>query len=339
LMKRIIRCRFFLFTMMLMIICVGTNIQQDKVNAVRRSTLKVKVTVSKNSQIIPSESNRSGVDIVNNAKVLYQVEVKAVCKYPNGAPVSRRKIKFSDPNTQTVKKVGWTAKTNANGIAYATYEVRGAVDFKVNATVDDEERNGDVRVDITGSGTETIDVIPKSKYEHKFRITAYCTAKESEYSGAKTSAPGLSGTYKKKFLEAVKVNGSGLTEGGENIIYNDATDKYSKNKPITASGTTPVANKTIAASSFCIPKLCVDGTWQRGCITIAGIEKDGKPIYYRAEDSGGDFWRKNDWNIDVYVGIGASKAEKFDARYNTDKNGKSDRMKVVTYLGNNKNLW
>ncbi len=295
---------------------------------------KTAVSISTDSQIIPTKSSRDNVNIINNGKVLYKIRVKAVVKNSRGNAIKNTAISFTDPNVSNVVRTSVDSKTDSNGVAYITYEVRGKQEskdfsFDVKATVNTALYSGTAKKSIT--------CLEKSSYNHKFKITCYFIPLESDYSGSTTTVSGISGyRFKEKFIEAVKVQGTGYSSNGFYVHY-DGNNTYSKHSsiPKTSSNTTPTEERTIAANNYIIPRYNNNGSYIRGCIRIGNHTQR-----YRNEDSGGDFDDNisSEWyNIDVFAGKGKTKLNKVVNQY-TDDNGNTQSLNVV-YLGNNKDLW
>lgn len=325
---KVSRFKFICSMVTIMIVATIFGVNNHVTKSLAAGKKEVTVKISKDDQFIPSKSSQDGVDLVKDGKILYKVKVKAVFTY-KGDPVIGLAVKFSDPDTKTVKLVSKNNQTNNKGAAYAWYEVRGQVDFKVKASVDSDNYS------YKGSKSATISPSKKAKYSHKFRVTFYYIPKEgdSEFTGSRISVPGISNyKFKKDFIEKVKNAGSGYSTHGFYIQYNESKKVFAKlsGKPKTASGTTPTENRTIAANNFTIPRKCVDGTWQRGCVKISNHD-----AYYRNEDTGGDFDENKSselYNIDIFAGEGAKKLKELTDKYDT-------AQETVKYLGNNQDLW
>ncbi|MDE6748671.1 MAG: 3D domain-containing protein [Lachnospiraceae bacterium] len=263
------------------------------------------ITLSKTEQIIPKTASQ---DLVNQGIILYKITVTAnVIDSSTGRAYANKPIIFGFNTNSKVKLVGSDTSTNSNGIAKAYYEVRGTTKFTVTAKCPNV--------------TKTLDITPAEScsYESSFYITAYIIALESDYSSSeKVEASGISDyKFRKKFLDAVKLNGSGYSSDNSFYIrYNSSTGKYEKKDPVTATGTTPTVNRTIAVDNYYIPRY--NTTKQYGCVDITNIGKR------KAEDAGGGI---SGYHIDVFVGNGTAKVNSF---------AYSNQYKSVKYLGNNK---
>lgn len=301
--------RFFSIIMLFCVISTSLLSTTSFVNA----ATPVTISLSYDSELIPT-SPITGWAIVSGGKVLYRVTVKATIY---GYGTHGHSMTFNDPNTSTVKYVGNSGIImeygSGVGTCYAFYEVRGLTPFSCTASINDGS--------FVGSSTSTITPQEACTYQSDFYITCYWTALESDYSGSyNTSMPGLSGLYKSNFVTAVRTEGSGYSHYNQYIRYNTSTGIYEYGNPVTASNTTPIANRTIAVDNRYIPRVNISGTgWLRGTVSIAGGV--GQRI---AEDSGGAI---NYWDIDVYTGLGIASAsnKSFDCTNQT-----------VNYLGNNK---
>lgn len=290
------------------------NVSRGGDEIVSNAATAVTISLSKTSEVIPTSSS-SGKLLVKDGLVLYKVTIKAVVKNSSGKSVVGVPVKFNDPNTDKVKLIGKSGSTDNNGACYAYYEVRQTTTFTCKATV-------------TGSysGSKSKDFSPavQADYASKFYITCYNTVKESECTGAKTGTfSGLAGKYKTDFVSKVNLNGSGYSESGKWIrTVTDASGNVTSHKfekPLTCTGTSPKAGRTIAVDWDYIPRVYVKdiSKWRRGCVAIADI---GNRV---AEDSGSAIQK---YRIDVYVGMGQSAVDNF-------KHSKT--YKKVTFMGNN----
>ncbi|MFD2670959.1 3D domain-containing protein [Marinicrinis sediminis] len=297
-----------LFTVVLILLCSSSYLIINQTKSHAATT--VGITLSYAYESIPSSSVNGWNIVDSNAQVLYKVTVKATVS-GGGYGIIGKYLTFSNPNTSSIKKIGTESSINTSYATYATYEVRGVQTFSVTASINDGT--------YIGSGTNNITNVLTANYQSTFYCTCYNTPDEKDFSGNRTAtATGITGKYKQSFLDAVKLNGSGWSQDSTWIRYNASTSNYSFTAPTTASGTTPVKNKTIAVDRYYIPRWAPSGTWQRGTVDISGV---GKRL---AEDAGGAI---NQYDIDIYMGVG--NAWKTDPICNNSN-------RSVTYLGNNK---
>lgn len=285
-------------------VCTEDNlVESDAINA----NNAYNISLVKTTQIIPSSSTQ---DLVNKGIILYKITVTATVRNTNGSIARNQAISFANyPQNANVKQVSYEGRTDSNGTAKAYYEVRGVTNFTVRAQC--------------GRTQKSLSITPNEKcdYENTFYLTAYIIALESDYSAStKVAAAGISNyKFRKEFLDAVKLNGSGYSDDNKFYIrYNASTGNYEKKDPVTATGTTPTVGRTIAVDNYYIPRY--NTTAQYGCVSIADVGKR------KAEDAGGGIKK---YHIDVFVGNGKAKANAF--AYN-------QKYKKVTYLGNNKNI-
>jgi 3D (Asp-Asp-Asp) domain-containing protein len=118
------------------------------------------------------------------------------------------------------------------------------------------------------------------------------TIKGVVYSGTITNPYSLSGTYCSSFIAEVKLQGSGVLAGGQDIQYDPSTNKITKVSQINgADGTPVVANKTVARSRSIIPT---------GGVHV-DIDQIGTNLL--ANDTGGDIVG---YRIDLYRGAGSA---------------------------------
>jgi len=260
------------------------------------------------SEVIPSQSS-SGGDLVDQGKVLYRVKIRASIISPTDSRRMGRTILFSS-NSSVAKCLTSSGLTNSNGIVYGNFEVRGNNSFQIAARIKDGEP-------LSGSATVIISPEVSAYYESPFKLTYYYIADEKDYTGSyDTPMPGIDGLYKSAFVQAVKLNGSGYTHTNRYVRY-IGNNRFEYGNPITASGTTPVAGRTIAVDNKYIPRYFNGSNWLRGKVDIAG----GVGIRI-AEDSGGAIVG---YHIDVFTGVGKSSA------LNTPWNNTYQKVK---YLGN-----
>lgn len=279
------------------------NAVTDEIKAV---AVRYNITMSKTAQIIPKSATQ---DLVNKGIILYKVTVTATVKDSRGKAAANKAITFTPSKNSKVKQVSYDRTTNAQGRAKAYYEVRGITNFTSTA------RCMGVTKNFSTQPTE------KCTYENKFYLTTYIIALESDYSSnKKVSADGISNyTFREEFLKAVKMNGAGYSSDNKfHIRYNSSTGKFEKGDPVTSSGTTPKAGRTIAVDNFYIPRY--NTTKQYGCVSITSVGKR------KAEDAGGAIKK---YHIDVFMGTGKAAENKFS--YNK-------QYKTVEYLGNNKSI-
>ena len=117
-----------------------------------------------------------------------------------------------------------------------------------------------------------------------------------KYSGTVTNPYGLAGTYCNAFIAEVKLQGSGVLNGGSDVQYN--AGKITKVTQILgADGTAVVANKTVARDRSIIPK---------GGIHV-DIDKIGTGLL--ANDTGGAILG---YRVDFYKGAGKAVCSNFN---------------------------
>ena len=244
------------------------------------------ITISQvGTQIIPTSPFKE--DLVQNAEVIYRFTYKVTAKRVNGQAVTNMPIQ-AFAYTGPIKGYKFTS-IDSSGAGYIDIDVRGAKNFTLYCILP----NSAVKSNKI-STTPTV----RANYQSTFYCTGYITVVESEYSGAVASAAGIPGaTFKAKFLDAVKINGSGKANSGKFLHYDDITCKFSYLNPTTATGTTPIKGKTIAVDPYYIPRAKVNGIWRRATVSIANI---GTRV---AEDGGGGI---KQYRIDVYNGLGKS---------------------------------
>lgn len=163
------------------------------------------------------------------------------------------------------------------------------------------------------SNTVSLSVPIQAKYDKAFYCTGYYTSLESDWSGEKVAVDSLGNdAYKKAFLEDTKMNGSGKAENGKYLHYDSTKKTFSYVNPVTVTGTTPTAGRTIAVDSYYVPRKPINGVWKRATVSIANIGTR------TAEDGGGAI---NGYHIDVYLGLG-----------NASRLGWTSTNRVVTLL-------
>lgn len=235
-------------------------------------------------------------DIVNRAEVIYRFKYQVTAKRADGKKITNRAI---TKVATTGPVVGYKCtKLDETGVGYIELDVRGANKFTMYCKL----RGGGARSNLIQK-KPTVSAV----YETKFYCTAYYTPIEKEFTGTRVRAPGISGTkFYDKFLDAVKMNGSGMALNGKYLHYSSSTGTFTYLKPTTATGTTPDASKTIAVDPYFIPRSRPDGTWKRAIVDIEGIG------LRRAEDGGGAI---KGYRIDVYVGLGKKSLAGFKNGY------------------------
>lgn len=263
------------------------------------------ITLAKVNQVIPEGNN-----LVSQGKVLYQAKYTITAKNEKGKAVSGKAVKCTVSGSGA-SVYSCDGKTNASGKAVIKIRKRAHGDITLKVTVGAK----------TKSFNSTIEK-PVS-YENGFKLTVYYTPVESEYTGSKVSATGVTGKYRSDFLNDVKMEGYGKTESGSYIGY--FSGKYSKSdKPLSCTGTGLKKEKTVAVDNTIIPRYKDNGIWQRATLSIHGL-----PYYRCAEDNGGGI---TGYHIDVYAGVG-KKA------YNNLRKSIASSAYTVTYQGNNVNVW
>lgn len=277
---------------------------------IAKAATSLAVTVTYSYQSIPRSVYTPGWSIVSQGVVLYNVRVTA--KVTNGGvPVSGVRLSFSNTNSSYVSYVVDSNPTDYNGQVNVWYEVRGTTSFTCTATVND--------TNYYGTGSSTITPTLACYYDPTFYLSYYCIASEAnDYTGAyDTTIPGISGYYKKAFVDDLKIQGSGYSHYGQYIKYNSGS--YSiVSYPTTYSNTNVTAGKTIAVEINYVPLYFSGSTWLRAKVGIGGVGDR------QAEDIGGGV---SSWHIDVFTGIGKSSGS-----------GLSwvGTYQYVNYYGNNK---
>jgi len=268
------------------------------------------VSASKISQTIPKSASQ---DLVNKGIILYKIGVSIMVRYTNGRPVANRAISFGVPSKTNIKSIKiltseTSTSTDSSGSAKVYFEVRGHGEFTLQTSCDGIRNNS------------TIKVVESCYYQSPFYITAYVIALESDYNDVKVTANGIPNyKFREKFLDAVKLNGSGhSTDNNFYIRYNKTKNQFEKGNPITSSGTKPTVNRTIAVDNYYIPRYNTDK--QYGCVNIYNVGN------FKAEDAGGAIKR---YHIDIFVGEGNNAWKSYPHQ---------DTNKTVKYLGNNKNI-
>lgn len=236
-------------------------------------------------QIIPETPFKE--DLVKNAEVIYRFRYKVTAKRVNNQVVTNlpiASIGYTGPVT------GWKfTSINSGGVGYIDVDVRGAHNFTLFCRLSTSNVKSN-----TVSATPTV----RANYAKGFYCTGYNTALESDYTGTKKSAPGIAGdTFAVDFLADVKLNGSGKANNGKYLHYNSSSQTYSYQSPITATGTTPTVDRTIAVDPYYIPRAKVNSVWKRAIVSIANV---GTRV---AEDGGSAI---AGYRIDVYMGLGRS---------------------------------
>lgn len=243
----------------------------------------IEIDIYRSGYLVPDSTPLLNKGVVSDGIITYQIRV-GILVTNNGTATANQSVTWSTSASSTnARFVSGDSSTNSYGQAFAYFHVRDLSSFPVSVTC------GGV------TATETIVIPTDQLYDSYFDITYYITADENDYDGSKTeSVDGISGLFKPKFLSAVRLNGSGRASDGRFLKYYNGT--YSLETPTTASGTTPVVDKTIAVDPFYIPMVNRNG-WKRGVVDImsTGLR--------RAEDTGGAI---DEFHIDVYVGVGKS---------------------------------
>ncbi len=240
-------------------------------------------------QIIPEAAIKE--NLVSNAEVIYRIRYKVTARKVNNEPVVNHRIDYVE-YTGPVKGIKCT-NTDSNGVGYIDVDVRGAHRITISCKL---VNNNAIRSTVK-SNTVTTSLTVRAKYEKPFYCTVYITTLESDYSGYKTTAAGISeDTFTKSFLDAVKLNGSGKANNGKYLQYNSSSKTFSyQTSPLTASGTKATAGRTIAVDPYYIPRAKVNSMWRRATLYIAGV---GTRI---AEDGGSAIVG---YRIDIYMGEG-----------------------------------
>ncbi len=185
---------------------------------------------------------------------------------------------------------------NSSGEGFIEIDVRGPKSYTLYSTVDGIRSN-------QISATQRV----SAYYQNLFHCTAYIVALESDYTGAKVTASGITDAkFKSDFLAAVRMNGTGKADSGKYIRWNGSGYSYI-DKPTTATGTEATAGRTIAVESYYIPMAKVGGRWKRATVNISGI---GNRV---AEDVRG---RIVGYKIDIFMGLGKNTIKTWN---NVDK--------------------
>ena len=262
----------------------GTSV----LNTAAPGTMNVKQV---GTQVIPTTPLDGIENIVHQGEVIYRFKYEITARLSTGGyPVGYPQIYM--PSCV----VGCdTTAFDSSGVSYLEIDVRGVNTCNIRVKKDTLYAQFSVTPNV------------KCQYESPFYVTCYITAKESDYTGVKVSAAGITDTtFRSDFLDAVKLNGSGLADNDEYIRY-AGNNTFAYGTPVTATQTTPVVGTTIAVDNEYIPRYAVGyQTYKRGRVYIDDI---GTRI---AEDSGGGI---NMYDIDVYVGAGKSKANGWENKY------------------------
>lgn len=246
--------------------------------------------VREGEQVIPTTPLKTSENIINQSVPLYRLKFKVTVKANDGRPVANCAVVAVTSGNTGVAGIK-TINTNSMGIGYIEIDVRGVNTVEVKAVC---KRMG-TALSVQSAAVRSSTVL-SCNYESQFYVIAYIVAKESDYTGGKVSASGITGSYRSDFLAAVKLNGTGYTADGKYIRYNSNTSSYAfVTEPTTATGTVPAANRTIAVDSYYIPLVKINSVWRRGIVQIFGI---GERV---AEDKGGAI---QGYRIDEYRGIG-----------------------------------
>lgn len=205
---------------------------------------------------IPDSTSMLSQGVVNNGIITYQATIRVQVKN-NGSNYANQSVSWSTTaSSSNAVIVSKDSKTSSAGVAYITFHVRGIEQVPVKITCGGK------------SSTVSVDLGTRATYLSDFRITQYITAREADsyYTGSKISVPGLTGTYKRDFIDDVKVQGSGLGENGKYVKYYEGV--FSHASPTTALGYTPTAGTTIATDPYYIPCVIKNGTKYSGYVTI-----------------------------------------------------------------------
>lgn len=263
------------------------------------------ISLVKDNQVIPDADN-----LVNQGNVLYQAKYTITAKNKKGEAVSGKSVKCTVSGSGA-SVYSCDGKTNSSGKAVIKIRKRAHGDITLKVTVGAK----------TKSFSSTI--ARQVLYENLFRLTAYYTPDEKDFSGKKIAASGISGTYKNDFLTAVKMEGYGKTDSGSYIGYDG---KFSKSdNPLSCTGTVLKKEKTVAVDNHYIPRYLDNGIWKRATLSIYNL-----PYYRRAEDNGAAI---NGYRIDVYAGVGKKAYD------NLCKSISDGYTYNVAFQGNNVNVW
>lgn len=296
------------FTVPLHVVAKDT-IAQERAVVIPQQVGTIEITQS-GVQLIPAEPLVSSENLVDKGTMLYRMTYKIKILDKNRLPIKGVQIPIRTSTSNTiVKGMSISGTTNSNGEYYAYFDIRGNNSFTVIVEVNNMKKQV--------TGTTKLNC----SYESLFYTTGYILAAEKDYNQVKRSAPGITGyTFKSDFLDAVKMNGSGVADNNVKIRYNSTTGKYELGEAKTASGTTPTAGRTIAVDNYYIPRYKVSGsTYKRGYVYIEGIG------YRTAEDAGGKI---KGYKIDVFMGIGKSSVSGFQ-----NKSRKVTLQNIITASG------
>lgn len=290
-----------------MSVCAEENITEESV--VQNYEMKTRAVATDIKTITLEQVGRPTIpetpfkeDLVKDAEVIYRIRYKVTAKTVNNQVVTNRVIE-SITYTGPVKGSKIT-NINSQGIGYIDIDVRGAH----NITLYCRLKSSGVK-----SNTVSLSVPIQAKYDKAFYCTGYYTSLESDWSGEKVAVDSLGNyAYKKAFLEDTKMNGSGKAENGKYLHYDSTKKTFSYVNPVTVTGTTPTAGRTIAVDSYYVPRKPINGVWKRATVSIANIGTR------TAEDGGGAI---NGYHIDVYLGLG-----------NASRLGWTSTNRVVTLL-------
>jgi 3D (Asp-Asp-Asp) domain-containing protein len=159
--------------------------------------------------------------------------------------------------------------------------------------------NYPAQLDVQCNGVVPFQKAPILNVKIGFYVTCYITALESEYGGSLDTQPNLHGVmYKKKFLEEVRMQGSGTASNGDNIQYDPDTNTWNKVAQITIHGK-PIDQNVVAADRRIIPMG-----------TVIEIETVGKKT---ASDTGSRILGPH---IDLWLGPGNAACNAFRAKGN-----------------------
>lgn len=244
------------------------------------------------TRVIPTSPLNNSEDLVNGGKVIYRYQYEVRVKLENGRYLTGGyPCQFCYPNNGGNAVCGTNVSGfDSSGRATIKMDIRGSALYEFQYKLRDSNVKSNT---IKGASSISCD------YESPFYCTGYITCDEKDYSGKNVSVNGISNaTFRTDFVDAVKLNGSGRTLGGQFLHYDSRGFSYLA--PTTASGTSATEGKTIAVDPYYIPRTVKNGTWKRAIVDIDGIGER------RAEDGGSAI---KGYHIDVYLGVGKSKVK------------------------------
>ncbi len=284
-----------------MSVCAEENITEESV--VQNYEMKTRAVATDIKTITLEQVGRPTIpetpfkeDLVKDAEVIYRIRYKVTAKTVNNQVVTNRVIE-SITYTGPVKGSKIT-NINSQGIGYIDIDVRGAH----NITLYCRLKSSGVK-----SNTVSLSVPIQAKYDKAFYCTGYYTSLESDWSGEKVAVDSLGNdAYKKAFLEDTKMNGSGKAENGKYLHYDSTKKTFSYVNPVTVTGTTPTAGRTIATD----PEMFPPGALAFIRLSKPVLDREGKPTgrkisfsrFVLNQDKGAAI--KGPGRVDLFCGFG-----------------------------------